>query len=135
VTRGAPPPQPTETELEILATLWARGPSTVRDVHEALAERKTGYTTVLKLMQIMVDKGLLVRDESSRTHVYSPAEGAQRTRRRLLADFIDRVFAGSAAELVQSALSANRASDEELQKIRALLDDHAASAPKKKGTR
>jgi predicted transcriptional regulator len=132
VTRKKRLPHPTEAELSILAVLWRRGPSTVRDVHDALERRQTGYTTVLKLMQIMAEKGLLVRDESERSHVYSPAEGAQRTRRRLVADFLDKVFAGSASDLVLNLLSSKRATRGELEKIRALLDEHDADASRKR---
>ena len=126
---AAPPPvRPTEAEMAILSVLWQRGPSTVRDVHAALVERNTGYTTVLKLMQIMADKGLCARDESQKSHVYRPLVDAGRTRRGLVADFMDRVFAGSAAELVESALSTKPTSREELDAIRRLLDAKEAEA-------
>ncbi len=120
--------RPTEAEMAILAVLWEKGPSTVRDVHDALAERNTGYTTVLKLMQIMAEKGLCARDESRKSHVYRPLVDAGRTRRRLVADFIDRVFAGSAAQLVESALGSEPASKEELDALRRLLDRKEAEA-------
>ena len=118
-----PTPRPTDAELAILRVLWERGPSTVREVHDALsATHDSGYTTVLKLMQIMTDKGLVVRDESQRAHVYSAREEEQKTQRQLLGDLIDRAFGGSPAKLVMQALSASRASAEELDAIRQLLD-------------
>jgi predicted transcriptional regulator len=120
--KKTPPPRPTEAEMAILAVLWQKGPSTVREVHEALAERQTGYTTVLKLMQIMTEKGLAARDESQKSHVYRALVDEGRTRRGLVAELIDRVFAGSAAQLVESALSTKPASREELDRIRRLLD-------------
>jgi predicted transcriptional regulator len=118
------PPRPTEAELEILRVLWERGPSTVRHVHEALAtERDTGYTTTLKLMQIMADKGLVTRDESSRTHIYTPRASQESTQRQLVNDLVDRAFGGSAAELVLRALSSHTTSDDELREIRKLIDE------------
>ncbi len=118
------PPRPTEAELEILRVLWERGPSTVRHVHEAVAAaRSTGYTTSLKLMQIMADKGLVTRDESSRTHVYAPRVSQESTQRQLVTDLVDRAFGGSAADLVLRALSSHTASDEELREIRKLIDE------------
>ena len=116
-------PRPTDAELAILSVLWERGPSTVRDVHDSLAERQaTGYTTVLKLMQIMTDKGLVVRDESQRAHVYEARYSEQRTQRLLLADLAERAFRGSPARLVMQALSDRTASAEEISEIRELLD-------------
>ena len=116
-------PKPTEAELEILGVLWTRGPSTVRQVHEALdGTKKTGYTTALKLMQIMADKGLLRRDESARAHIYEPVLPQAETQRRLVDDLVERAFAGSAAGLVLQALEKKRATPEELDEIRALLD-------------
>jgi predicted transcriptional regulator len=118
------PPRPTPAELEILGVLWARGPSTVRDVQEALGpERAAGYTTVLKLMQIMADKGLVTRDESARAHVYSARAAETQTQRALARDLVDRAFGGSAAKLVVQALSGRRASAEEIERIRRLLDE------------
>ena len=115
--------RPTEGELEILRVLWARGPSTVRDVHATLAgARGVGTTTVLKLMQIMTDKGLLARDESVRPQIYRPARPMQQTQRALLSDLVERVFDGSPGKLVLHALSTRRTSAEELQEIRALLE-------------
>ena len=116
--------KPTNAELAILGVLWNRGPSTVRQVHEKFNRSKpTGYTTVLKLMQIMVGKGLLVRDETNRSHVYSPKKSAEQTRKKLIKDLVDRAFGGSAYRLVQGALSAKKASAREIEKIRRLLDD------------
>ncbi|MCI0571118.1 MAG: BlaI/MecI/CopY family transcriptional regulator [Myxococcaceae bacterium] len=114
-------PKPTESELGILRVLWARGPSTVREVHEALADGG-GYTTVLKLMQIMTDKGLVVRDESQRAHVYSARASEQRTQRQLVTDLVERAFGGSPARLAMQALSTKRTSPEELAELRKLLD-------------
>jgi predicted transcriptional regulator len=117
-------PRPTETELEILRVLWERGPATVRQVHEALSgTRETGYTTTLKLMQIMADKGLVTRDESARTHVYTARLSQDHTQRQLLNDLVHRAFGGSAAALVLRALSTHKTSDEELQQIRNLIDE------------
>ncbi|HEX2832276.1 MAG TPA: BlaI/MecI/CopY family transcriptional regulator [Thermoanaerobaculia bacterium] len=118
-----PTPRPTDAELAILNVLWERGPCTVREVHDALsATQDSGYTTVLKLMQIMTDKGLVVRDESNRAHVYTARSSAQKTQRQLLGDLIDRAFGGSPAQLVMQALSATKASTEELSAIRQMLD-------------
>ena len=117
-------PRPTDAELEILRVLWERGPSTVRQVHEALVgTRETGYTTTLKLMQIMADKRLVDRDESSRTHVYAASRPAEHTQGQLLNDLVDRAFGGSAAALVLRALSSRSTSDDELREIRKLIDE------------
>ena len=116
-------PRPTDAELAILRVLWDRGPSTVREVHEALrSSQSSGYTSVLKFLQIMTDKGLVVRDETNRAHVYGPKVSEQRTQLQLLSDLVDRAFAGSSAKLVLQALSGRRATREELRDIRALLD-------------
>lgn len=118
-------PRPTDSELAILRILWERGPSTVRQVYEAQAgTRDTGYTTTLKLMQIMADKGLVTRDESSRTHVYAALATEQQTQRQLVKDLVDRVFGGSAAALVLHALNTDGASPAELKEIRKLIDDY-----------
>jgi predicted transcriptional regulator len=117
-------PRPTDAELAILRVLWERGPSTVRQVHEALAGRETGYTTTLKLMQIMADKGLVTRNETSRTHVYAAKAGEEQTQKQLVQDLVDRAFGGSAAALVLRALSADDATDEQLTEIRKLIDDY-----------
>jgi predicted transcriptional regulator len=122
--RDKPIPRPTDAELAILRVLWQRGASTVREVHDALsATNDTGYTTILKLMQIMTDKGLVVRDESQRAHVYAASETEQRTQRQLIGDLVDRAFGGSPAKLVMQALSGRRASAEELNAIRHLLEE------------
>lgn len=118
-------PRPTDAELAILRVLWQHGPSTVRQVHEALADtRDTGYTTTLKLMQIMADKGLVTRDESARTHVYAAAVNEERTQGQLVKDLVDRAFGGSAKALVLRALSAEGTTAEELREIRKLIDDY-----------
>lgn len=117
-------PKPTDAELAILRVLWRRGPSTVREVTEALqAERGTGYTTALKLLQIMTDKGLVRRDESARSHIYEAVLPAETTQRQLVRDLLERAFGGSAQQLVIQALSAKRASAAELAQIRKLLDE------------
>lgn len=116
-------PQPTDRELEILKILWESGPCTVRQVNEHMSLRqKTGYTTTLKLMQIMADKGLLVRDDSRFKHVYEPAVTEEKTQKQLVGNLLDKAFSGSAEKLVLRALSAKKVSAEELTKIRALLD-------------
>ena len=112
--------KPTDAELTILRVLWTRGPSTVREVAGAL-DRATGYTTILKLLQIMTEKGLVVRDESARTHVYQPAYSEDETQRQLVADLLIRAFDGSAAKLVMQALASKKASPAELEEIRKLL--------------
>ena len=120
-----PLPQPTRAELTILRVLWKQGRCTVRQVHEALREeqdKETVYTTVLKLLQNMAEKGLVRRDERERTHVYEAAINEQKTQRDLLRDLMDRAFGGSAASLVIQALSLKKASPEELEEIRKLLD-------------
>src|SRR5687768_18582022 len=118
-----PFPGPTDAELRILRVLWNRGPSTVRDVHEVLAaERPAAYTTTLKFLQIMLEKGLVTRDESSRTHVYSAAVAERQAQRTAAADLIGRLFGGSAAALMQQALAVTPSSREELRRIREMLD-------------
>src|SRR5688572_13998492 len=115
-------PRPTDAELAILRVLWERGPSTVRHVHEALSgARETGYTTTLKLMQIMAEKGLVTRDESARTHVYHASASRDQTQRQLVSDLVARAFGGSAAALVMQALSSHPASDIELAEIQRLV--------------
>ena len=117
------PPRPTDAELAILRVLWSRGASTVRDVYEQLNRNaQTGYTTVLKLLQIMTEKGLVVRDETQRAHIYEARYSEQKTQRQLLLDLADRAFGGSAAKLVLQALSGRKTSAEELSAIRDLLD-------------
>jgi predicted transcriptional regulator len=116
-------PRPTAAELKILRVLWQHGPATVRQVHETLnAEKPCGYTTVLKFMQIMTGKGLLMRDESQRSHLYRPRVPAENTQRQLVADLLERVCEGSAEKLMMHALSAKKVSGEELAQIRRLLD-------------
>ena len=114
------PKKPTDAELAILRVLWARGPSTVRDVAETMG-REGAYTTVLKLMQIMLDKGLITRDDAARAHIYKPAYSQDHTQRQIVRDLLDRLFDGSAAQLVMQALSAKKASPEELRAIRRVL--------------
>ncbi len=117
-------PRPTDAELEILNVLWKRGPSTVREVHDALLESKDiGYTTILKLMQIMAEKGLVKRDESDRSHVYEAERAQDETQRQLLHDLLDRAFNGSATKMVMQALSSKKTSKEELALIRRMLDE------------
>ena len=117
-------PRPTDAELEILNVLWRRGPSTVREVYEVLLESKDiGYTTILKLMQIMSEKGLVSRDESDRRHVYEAERAQDETQRQLLSDLLDRAFNGSPTKLVMQALSSKKASKEELAEIRRMLDE------------
>ncbi len=116
-------PRPTEAELEILGVLWNRGPSTVRDVHEELDARRVGYTTVLKLLQIMAEKGLVARDESERAHVYRARLERDQAERQLVGDLVDKAFGGSASRLVLRALSTKTASAEEIERIRRLLDE------------
>jgi len=119
-------PIPSNAELEILRVLWKEGPSTVRSVHDALKrERDVGYTTVLKIMQVMAEKRLVTRDESERSHVYSPAVQEKSVKRRLVSDLLDKAFDGSAAQLVMQALSDKRASAEDLKQIRRLLNESA----------
>ena len=122
---GRSRPRPTDSELAILRILWERGPATVRQVHEALADiRDTGYTTTLKLMQIMAEKGLVERDETARTHVYSAAVNEQQTQRQLVKDLVDRAFGGSAAALVLHALNTEGATAAQLEEIRKLINEY-----------
>lgn len=115
--------RPTDAELAILNVLWHRGPSTVRTVYEELAKsRPTGYTTVLKFMQIMTEKGLLVRDDSQRTHVYRAKKSEADTQRHLIKDLLERAFGGSARKLIMQALSTKKATPEELEEIRRFID-------------
>jgi len=117
-------PRPTDRELTILRILWDNGPSTVRDVNQVMGKREeTGYTTTLKLMQIMAEKGLLRRDESGRQHVYKPAFTEEKTQKQLVGDLLQRAFSGSAEKLVMRVLSAKKVSAKELTRIRKLLDE------------
>jgi BlaI family penicillinase repressor len=119
------PNRPTDAELEILTVLWSRGPSTVRDIHQVIAARKpTQYTTVLKLLQIMTDKGLVRRDEKQRAHIYRAAQPREWTQRQLAGDLLQRAFNGSAGSLLMGALSARKASKKELIELRRLLDEY-----------
>jgi predicted transcriptional regulator len=116
-------PGPTSRELSILGILWNKGPSTVRQVNEEMnKQQRTGYTTTLKLMQIMTDKGLVVRDDSKFQHVYEPAISEEKTQKQLVGDLLEKVFEGSAEKLVMRALSAKKVSAKELAKIRKMLD-------------
>jgi len=118
-------PRPTDAELEILQVLWQRGPSTVREVQEELIQnRQTGYTTVLKLMQIMTEKGLVERDQTQRAHVYRACMPQDLTQRQLIGDLLEKAFEGSAAKLVMQALEAKKASSDDLSEIRKLLDEY-----------
>jgi BlaI family penicillinase repressor len=117
-------PQPTDSELEILHVLWLHGPSTVRFVNDVLNEKKkTGYTTTLKLMQIMTEKGLLIRDKSNRIHVYTPAVKEEETQTRIIDKMLDLAFSGSASKLVLQTLGNKKTSPEELEKIKQLISD------------
>jgi predicted transcriptional regulator len=117
-------PRPTDRELTILRILWENGPSTVRQVNEAMNEDgSTGYTTTLKLMQIMVEKRLVLRDDSQFKHVYRPALTEEKAQKQLVGDLLDRAFSGSAEKLVMRALSAKKVSAKELASIRKMLDE------------
>ncbi len=117
------PPRPTDTELSILRILWTHGASTVRQVHAELSrERPAAYTTALKMLQIMTEKGLVRRDETERTHVYQSRLTEEQTQRQLVRDLLDRAFGGSASKLVLQALATRRATAEELGEIRKLID-------------
>ncbi|HEY6066692.1 MAG TPA: BlaI/MecI/CopY family transcriptional regulator [Thermoanaerobaculia bacterium] len=118
------PPRPTPAELEILGVLWETGPSTVREIQEELERgRPTGYTTVLKLLQIMTDKGLVRRDVRERAHRYTPRLPREKTEQQMVGDLLDRAFGGSASRLVMRALSSRSATPDELERIRHLLDE------------
>lgn len=123
-------PRPTDAELAILRVLWERGPSTVRDVHETLSAQGVGYTTVLKQLQIMTDKGLVDRDESERAHVYVARVSEERTQRQLLGDLVDRAFGGSSTKLVLQALAGRRSTAQQRRDIRAMLDELEQEEPK-----
>lgn len=118
---------PTEAELEILNILWAEGPSTVRDVHTRIG-KDTGYTTVLKQMQVMAEKGLLARSEQFRSHIYEPRIAKDQTQQRLARNLLQRAFSGSAKDLVLGALSSQKVSSKELAEIRTLLDEYEKGA-------
>ncbi len=114
--------KPTEAELDILRALWARGAATVRDLHEALSARGTGYTTVLKTLQIMTEKGLVEREEAGKAHIYRPAMREEDMQTQLLTELSEKLFSGSTAMLAMHALSLQPASDDELQQIKALIE-------------
>lgn len=116
------PPRPTDAELAILSALWERGPSTVRQIHESL-DHASGYTTTLKLMQIMTDKGLVKRDESQRSHVYKAAVTQEQTQKKFVRELLAKLFNGSSAQLALHALSSSRATPEERAEIRRMLDE------------
>lgn len=123
------PVKPTSTELQILGVLWDRGPSTVREIHEVLAQsRPLGYTTVLKLLQIMTEKHLVRRNEESRAHVYEAQQPAGATRQQLVGDLLERAFSGSASQLMMHALAGKQTSHDEIDEIRRLLDEYERNA-------
>ena len=129
-----PPQKPTASELEILRVLWTRGPSTVREVHDALkAKRAMGYTSVLKFLQIMTAKGTVRRNETQRAHVYEACLPAEQTKRQLSGDMLQRVFEGSASQLMMHALAGHRASPEEIKELRRILDAYKEDKDGKAG--
>ena len=118
-------PKPTVMELAILRVLWERGPATVRDVHQVLeGEKPTGYTTVLKMLQIMTAKGMVTRNQDARAHVYEARLPAENTKRQLVSDLVQRAFSGSASQLMMHALSGKKTSPAEIDEIRRMLDEH-----------
>jgi BlaI family penicillinase repressor len=122
------PPRPTASELEILRVLWMRGPSTVREVHDSLNEKRAmGYTSVLKFLQIMTAKGTVRRNETQRAHVYEACLPAEQTKRQFAGDMLQRVFEGSASQLMMHALAGRKASREEIGELRRLLDEYERS--------
>ncbi|MBK8045432.1 MAG: BlaI/MecI/CopY family transcriptional regulator [Haliscomenobacter sp.] len=126
-----PTPPPTESELEILQVLWQQGPSTVRQVNDLLkARREIGYTTTLKFMQIMLEKGLVTRDATGKIHIYQAAVEEASTQQRLLKRFVDTLFRGSASQLVMQALGNHEASSEELDEIKLLIEQMEKQQPK-----
>jgi predicted transcriptional regulator len=117
--------QPTPSELAILQILWTRGPSTVREIHDTLSlEKEVGYTSALKLLQIMTTKGIVKRTEEARAHIYSANQPAEKTKQLFASDVLQRVFRGSASQLMQHALAGRRASKQEIDELRKLLDEH-----------
>ena len=127
-----PQPRPTDAELEILRIIWARGPSTVREVFDEMAKgRNAGYTTVLKFMQIMMEKALLKRTEAHRVHTYEVTAPQEQTQRQLVRDLADRAFGGSRSSLVMQALASKPASRNELAQIRKMLDEYERGGKKK----
>jgi predicted transcriptional regulator len=124
-----PPPRPTDAELDILRVLWERGPATVREVQEDLERRRpAGYTTVLKQLQIMTEKGLVERDESGRAHVYRASLAREATETQLVGDLLERAFGGSASRLVLRALATTPASRAEIERIRRMLESAEEAA-------
>src|SRR5882724_6077099 len=122
---AATPPRPTDSELEILTVLWSVGPATVREVHDVISRRRAvQYSTVLKFMQIMAEKRLVIRDEKDRAHIYKAAQTREWTRRQLAGDLLDRAFSGSAKALLIGALSARKATKVELTEMRKLLNEY-----------
>ena len=116
-------PRPTDAELEVLTVLWSIGPATVRDVYEVIRKRRRAqYSTILKFMQIMAEKGLVKRDESQRAHIYEPSKPREWTQRQLAGDLLERAFSGSAKALLVGALSSRKASKKELAELRSLLE-------------
>ena len=129
MTTGAQPPRPTDAELEILAVLWNTGPATVRQVHELISQRRPAqYSTILKFMQIMADKGLLLRDEEQRAHIYRAARPREWTQQQLAGHLLERAFSGSAKALLVGALSAKKTTKAELAELRKLVDEYAKGA-------
>jgi BlaI family penicillinase repressor len=129
MTNGAQPPRPTDAELEILAVLWSTGPATVRQVHELISQRRPAqYSTILKFMQIMADKGLLLRNEEQRAHIYKAARPREWTQQQLAGHLLERAFSGSAKALLIGALSAKKTTKSELAEIRKLVDEYAKGA-------
>jgi BlaI family transcriptional regulator, penicillinase repressor len=121
---------PTPSELAILQILWSRGPSTVREIHEVLAqEKEVGYTSALKFLQIMTAKGLVTRTEDQRAHIYSANQPAEKTKQQFAADVLKRVFHGSASQLMQHALSGRRGSKKEVEEMRRMLDEYERKLP------
>lgn len=126
---GVQPPRPTDAELEILAVLWSTGPATVRQVHELISQRRPAqYSTILKFMQIMADKGLLFRDEEQRAHIYRAARAREWTQQQLAGHLLERAFSGSAKALLIGALSAKKTTKAELAELRKLVDEYAKGA-------
>ena len=122
--------QPTPSELEILQILWSRGPSTVREIHDELGkEKEVGYTSALKLLQIMTAKGLVTRTEEQRAHVYTAMQPAETTKQQFAADVLHRVFRGSASQLMQHVLSGRRGSKKEIEENRRMLDEYERKLP------
>ena len=122
--------KPTPSELQILHILWSRGPSTVREIHEVLAKEKdVGYTSALKLLQIMTTKGLVTRTEDQRAHVYEATQPAETTKQQVVADVLQRVFRGSASQLMQHVLSGRRGSKKEIEELRRMLDEYERKLP------